>query len=532
MVYQTKILVVVSILAFTAVFLFRNQLRLCLTDKEIGVFKKAWFLVTFWGIFAPQIWVLLGGMAAIVFFLKRNFQNDPVGLIGLFLVCVFAIPNVFGYLPGIGPIYTLFKLDTVALCSMIILLPLLKSSLKKGPLFSFDTDKYVLGYYLLVFMLDLRAVPVTEVGRQFINNFFEGILPYLVISRNLTCLRDHHRVIGAMVFMFAVMTLIAAYEAVLKQYLYTIIKFKYRLVHPVMLVGNYRAGFLRSMGVIASPISLGIFMGFLVSAVLYLNHFARKNIHNFVAFLLAIMSLIFTFARGSWVGSLVSNLLYVLRNERAFGKFFKLGVYACLALIAISFTPYVEKLEELLPAKFRGEEAHRTDTFDYRSRLLENSIIVIKESPGFGNSNFLSHPAMQEMKQGQGIIDVVNTYLSISLNHGLVTLVIFLLAILPNMWKIYSLSQKLPEQYAMLSRYSKFIAFTMLGVLIMIYNMSPLGYLRLYIWVLIALQASLVKILWDAYKTKPSKEDPDAIDKKYSDDVFEDALAAKLKARE
>lgn len=531
MVYQTKILIVVTILAFTAIYLFRNQLRLCLSDKEISTFKKAWFFISFWGIFAPQVWVLMGGMALIIFVIKRQFSDDPVGLIGLFVVSVFAIPNVFGYLPGIGPIYTLFKLDTVALCSMVILLPLLKSSLKKGPLFSFDTDKYVIAYFMLGSMLDLRASPITEVGREFINHFFEGILPYLVVSRNLRSMRDHHRLLGAMVFSFGAMTLIAAYEAVVKQYLYTIIKFKYRLVHPVMLVGNYRAGFLRAMGVIASPISFGIFMAFLVSAILYINHFARRGLYSFGALMLSIAALIFTFARGSWVGGLISGLLYTLKNEKAFGKFFKLGVYASLGLIAISFTPYVEKLEELLPAQFKGEEAHRTDTFDYRARLLENSIIVIKESPGFGNPTYMNHPAMQEMKQGQGIIDIVNTYLSISLKHGLVTLVIFLLAILPNMWKIYSLSQKVPDQYSMLSRYGKFISFTVLGLLIMIYNMSPLGYLRMYMWLLIAIQASLVALLAEAYNSKLKKSDELAEDSKFSDPKFAEALIEKQKAR-
>lgn len=527
--YQIKTLVVLTILAFAGAYLFRHQLRLCLSESEIKTFKKTWFFITFWSLFAPQIWVLLGGMAFIIFMMKKSFKDDPVGLICLFLVSVFAIPNVYAYLPGIGPIYTFFKLDTVALCSMIILLPLLKSSLKKGPLFSFDTDKYVIAFYLLVFMLDLRASPVTEVGRQFINNFFEGILPYLVISRNLQCLRDHHRVIGAMVFMFCVMTLICAYESIAKQYLYTITKFKYYLVHPVMLVGNYRAGFLRAMGPIASPISLGIFMAFLISAVLYLNHYARKSIHSFGALLLSIMALIFTFSRGSWLGGLASSMLYTLKNEKAFGKFFKLGVYVTLALIAISFTPYVEKLEELLPSKFKGEEAHRTDTFDYRERLLENSIIVIKEDPTFGNANFMAHPAMQEMRQGQGIIDVVNTYLSISLSYGLVTLTIFLLAIIPNMVKIYLISQKLPEDYAILARYGKLISFVVLGLLIMIYNMSPMGYLRVYMWVLIAIQAALLKIMLDAKATKTDQIKTEASMAKFNDEVFAESELTRLK---
>lgn len=524
MVYQLKTLVILTILAFTALYFFKEKLLLCMSEDELKRYKWAWFWVTAWSLFAPSVWPLMIGMAAIVFKFK---SDDAVANIGLFFVTCFAIPNVYLYV-YLGPI-TLIKLDTVVICSLVTLVPLLWSSLKKFPLFSIATDKYVLAYFVTVFILDMRASSTTEVMREFLANFFRYITPYIVVSRNIETIRDHHRLLGAIMFAFCVFTLVCAYESIIKQYLYTITKFKYRLVHPVMLVGNYRAGFLRAMGPIASPISLGIFLSFLIVITLYLSNYTKKSLKGLSSLFLAIFSLIFTFSRGSWMGAIATSFLFTLKNEKAFAKFFKLGAWVVFALVAISFTPYIEKVEELIPSKFKGEEASRTDTFDYRERLMENSIIVIKENPVFGNPNFMSHPSMEEMKQGQGIIDVVNTYLAVVLNYGFVGLSLYLLAILPNMISAYFLSQKLPEAYSVVSRYAKMIAFNTLGLLIMIYNMSPLSYLPVYIWVLVAIQASLVRLLVRAAaeKTKPKTLDPNST---YTDSIFESAMRIKKRA--
>ena len=64
-------------------------------------------------------------------------------------------------------------------------------------------------------------------------------------------------------------------------------------------------------------------------------------------------------------------------------------------------------------------------TFKYRVDLIFNSFDAISQNPLFGSSTYLTNEALQASRQGQGIIDVVNAYLGIALQYGLVTAAIY-----------------------------------------------------------------------------------------------------------
>jgi O-antigen ligase len=92
-----------------------------------------------------------------------------------------------------------------------------------------------------------------------------------------------------------------------------------------------------------------------------------------------------------------------------------------IATLIFVHPPFIDRFTNLLP--FVGSADKGSET--YRSRLFENSIIVIERYPLFGSDTFVREPEMQTMIQGQGIVDVVNTYLQISLHYGLIGLLLF-----------------------------------------------------------------------------------------------------------
>jgi O-antigen ligase len=61
---------------------------------------------------------------------------------------------------------------------------------------------------------------------------------------------------------------------------------------------------------------------------------------------------------------------------------------------------------------------------------------VFLQSPWFGSPDFMDQPIMQALVQGEGIIDVVNTYIGILLSGGAVGLVIFLGMFMPAIWAL------------------------------------------------------------------------------------------------
>jgi O-antigen ligase len=88
----------------------------------------------------------------------------------------------------------------------------------------------------------------------------------------------------------------------------------------------------------------------------------------------------------------------------------------------LALTPWGKSFSRYLP--FVGQV--ETGSIDYRSRLLDVSLEVLTEKPWFGDIFYLNNPKMETMRQGQGIIDMVNTYLQVALPFGLVGLGLFL----------------------------------------------------------------------------------------------------------
>jgi O-antigen ligase len=72
-----------------------------------------------------------------------------------------------------------------------------------------------------------------------------------------------------------------------------------------------------------------------------------------------------------------------------------------------------------------GDDPEQGSTIDYRRELLETSLALIRQSPWLGVPNYGAY--MEHLRQGEGIIDIVNTYLRVTLDAGLVGLTMFLL---------------------------------------------------------------------------------------------------------
>jgi len=84
-------------------------------------------------------------------------------------------------------------------------------------------------------------------------------------------------------------------------------------------------------------------------------------------------------------------------------------------------TPLGPKLINMLP--FIGEV--ESNTIDYRQRLFDVGWAYVMQFPFFGSDDYLYAPEMQGLVQGQGIIDIVNSYLQVALDKGIVGLTLF-----------------------------------------------------------------------------------------------------------
>jgi O-antigen ligase len=71
-----------------------------------------------------------------------------------------------------------------------------------------------------------------------------------------------------------------------------------------------------------------------------------------------------------------------------------------------------------------GNTENDLGTITYRRDLLDATLALIKQSPWMGVPNF--ETALASFRQGEGIIDIVNSYLAIMLNAGIPGCVLYL----------------------------------------------------------------------------------------------------------
>jgi O-antigen ligase len=127
-----------------------------------------------------------------------------------------------------------------------------------------------------------------------------------------------------------------------------------------------------------------------------------------------------------------------------------------------------DRILEMLPVT--GQPAD-----PYRYRLAERGWELVLAHPFFGDQ--FPWPEMEDLRQGEGIIDLVNTYLGVALNYGLIGLFCFLSFILLGMTTVYARTRELIQSDLDLALFGISLIACIVGTLVMIdsnsFNMGP-----------------------------------------------------------
>ncbi len=196
-------------------------------------------------------------------------------------------------------------------------------------------------------------------------------------------------------------------------------------------------------------------------------------------------------ARGPWVGAALLFILFYLMGERPVSRLTRLAVIGMVALSVASLIPGGEKFTNLIP--YLGDSGH--GTISYRERLLENSLVVIGRNPWLGSIDFRETPEMESMRQGQGIIDIVNTYLGIALKSGYVGLSLFAGFFMAICWGIYRRLRLLPNKKSEDYLLGQALLSTLGAILLIIFTVSSVSVIPTVYWAVAGLGAAYINIL-------------------------------------
>jgi hypothetical protein len=413
-------------------YIFRCK---CLGACVVGVFISS----SFW---LAMLIVFTIGIIAL------NREKNPLAL---YFILIFAMPLITDGISGFGLINHFFQLNHGRTFSLCLLLPAAYrlASVKSNATFgNLLTDKLVILYFFTYFLLQLSIDTFTNTLRGGIfYPFLDAVLIYFVASRDLTDYSKYKDFVASLTLAGALLSVVSLFEVGKGWLLYSQLRWELGVFYGMSNYVGRGADLLRGQGSTGHPISLGMVLS--IISLLMLSSSSRLNSQGVTAIkAILVAGIIASISRGPWVGAVAGLLFYLCFAENSRRKITQFFLVGLVASPVLAFTSIGDKVIDYLPFVGTVDEENVT----YRKLLVEVSWDVVMRNPWFGAYDFILNEEMKQLVQGEGIVDMVNSYLGIALSGGFVSLFFFvgsfLLAAVYCLAAMKTLAESKREEYS------------------------------------------------------------------------------------
>lgn len=446
-----------------------------------------WYIVTLIVFFAGNFWLYILVCGLYLIYISKREEN----IFALYFFLLLVIPPFDQVIPVPG-INHLFPMNYPRLLSLTLLLPLFLSQLSKKdkiPYGSTGADKLVLAIVSLTFLLWLRGTTLTDAVRYGLSGFLDVFLPYYTASRVIKNISQLRTVMLAFIMGCLITGIIGIFEYKTSWLLYNNLD---ESLGISWFMGSYlgRGGDLRALASTGQPIILGYVVMVALGFYLFIARSIKSKIVRISGFIILGAASFVTLSRGPWVGSVALIIIFLATGTNVARKFIILLIVAIFALPTLKVVPGGNKIINILPFIGTSEQFN----VDYRDKLLDRSLIIISNHPMFGVFDPRKEPEMADMVQGEGIVDIVNSYLGIVLSQGLIGLTLFLWFFALVLRITYKAMKKLPKNSDEHLCGSSLLA-SLTGVLVSIYTVSTILVIPIIYWSLAGLMLSYSRII-------------------------------------
>ncbi len=478
MVNSVKALILILPMIIGTFVLAQMIFRDIVAPQRMAIWRNIFILITLICFLVPNFWLMIACVAflLIVIIFARIETNLPA----LFMLLVCALPPRAAEIPGIGGINYFFALSPQMLMQMIILGAALMMTSRifaksRGGL---STDAFMALYAFMVIALAFRDTSLTDGLRAIWMLLITVLLPYLIFSRWPKSPDEIRVMVVALVVPVAALALSNIPEVILSWHFYAMPAERW---HGYLLAGYLeRGGLQRAYASTLGPIVWGYVVMVAMTYSYTLFNRGPANLLVAAGILCLAGGLLLSFSRGPWMGATIATALYVLTGPKGLSRGMMVGAASVIGLAFLAITPLGNKIFGFLP--FFGGEIGESENLDYRARLFENGMRVIRENPLFGSTNYLEHPLMVELFQGQGIIDLVNTYIQVGLGYGFVGIFLFVMILASALWsalRAQAMTRQTDPQFSAIAR-AGFAS--MVGMMAVIATMSNVYQVEIFYW--------------------------------------------------
>ncbi|MEK8030672.1 O-antigen ligase family protein [Ideonella sp. DXS29W] len=405
---------------------------------DIRRWRWAFVLVTVLSFVTPSIWIYVLAMPLVVAaFLAPEGERAQRAAV-LWALLMLAVPNAGAYIAGIGGISNFFEMTHTRALSFALLVPAIvmmpKKSAQRPGLLGIVTDWFVLAYFLVQLAVLVPYASTTDLIRQAFVLCVDTLLPYWVFSRAFVDVEGIRSALRAFVLVALALSVLAMFESVRRWPLYDAVSVHWGIDWD-MIVFLERAGLLRAKASAGHSLMLGCVLLVAWGWWWIVQTELKQRIWVTLGTLGLLAGLAASLARGSWLGAGVLTVLMVAMGRAPVRNLLLIGGGGVAFLGIAAAVPALSFVIDMLP--FVGNVD--SENVEYRQRLLEISLGLIAQSPWLGVPGYLNY--MEELRQGQGIIDIVNSYLAVALTTGVVGVFCFVGMLVSMMWGLWRVRQ-------------------------------------------------------------------------------------------
>ena len=485
-----RALLVLMVLGIGFFYAARTALSPLLPEETFRRWRGLWLSATVVLFLSHSIMLYMLVLGVVLLIVRRREAH----VMGLYFVVLFVAPPAPAVIPGLGIIDHLWVLNHYRLLGLTLLLPAAISLFQRATtvrLGSSPVDWMVLGYLALMSLLAFREGNVTSGVRTVFSHWVDIFLPYYVASRSIRSEEGLKQAMTGYMIASMILSLVAMFEVLRSWRLYTAVLGALGLSEGIF--GGYlmRSSLLRPNASVGNSIVLGYVLVVALGFFFYLKEFLSKPMHRLLGAALLGAGVVAALSRGPWVGSALLVVMFILTGPKSIRRLGGVGLGALLCYLLLSVVPGGQLLIDMLPILGSVEQGN----VEYRADLLTSALPVIERNLLFGSYDYLDAPELQVMMQGEGIIDVVNSYVSVALYSGLMGLMLFVgafLCALQQLRQVARVARQLSPRIGLLGRA---LFATLTAIMFIIYTVSSITVIPVVYWCMLGLSVAYVALV-------------------------------------
>lgn len=416
MITNLKALVIILVLASIT---FHLAKPICLKFMSLTDFarrRNVWMVLTITAFLSPSFWLYVLVAFPVMYWAARKDSNP----LALYVLLLHVIPAYSMEIPAVL-VNRFFDLDNYRILALAILLPLALHFLNTKNNSDYVkykvVDRYVWAYFFLQIILFIPYEDITNTFRRALLLIIDQIILFYVVSRACGDRKSMKEVVVMFTLACAIFVPIAVFESQKLWLLYTGLSSEWGMENRGAYL--FRDGNLRAQVSVGHSLALGYILTIAFGFWLYISNYVPKYSQRILGGIGIWLGLIAALSRAPWITALLTFSVYTVLQKNGYSKLIKSIIIIFPFAFLVSISPIGPAIINKLP--FIG--AVDNYNVDYRQRLAETSWNLMQNNPFFGDPFFVDH--MENMRQGDGIVDLVNVYASVTLASGIVGLFLF-----------------------------------------------------------------------------------------------------------